>query len=292
VVCYFSADLGCILYSYFKTLRPAEFDTVAAVLRLSQKYFVQHLREQSLAHLEREWPSTLSDWDVRERQATDHTGQYAPRKHYTHPISVINLARELSLDHLLPAAFFDLCRYGPSKIAAGSSAQTSGSKDKGNGSNSAFPKRITEASRLSDIDLCAALRGRESAQRFIASFIDEHLANRGVAEACLNKDGSEDSSRECRESFYFIMLNVMRSVGGIACGRDADPLFTLLQAAEMLERTDFSDGVTTCGLKLCRACKEDFHLVVQHAREKVWDSIPRWFGLDASNQSLISKGGL
>jgi hypothetical protein len=55
----------------------------------------------------------------------------------------------------------------------------------------------------------------------------------------------------CRESFYFIVLNVLRSVGGIACGRDADPLFTLLQAVEMCERTDFSDGTRMCGLRMC-----------------------------------------
>ncbi|KAJ7354523.1 hypothetical protein DFH08DRAFT_855143 [Mycena albidolilacea] len=51
------------------------------------------------------------------------------------------------------------------------------------------------------------------------------------------------------------MLNVLRSVGGIACGRDADPLFTLLQAVEMLERMDFSDGTRVCGLRMCAVRK-------------------------------------
>jgi hypothetical protein len=63
--------------------------------------------------------------------------------------------------------------------------------------------------------------------------------------------------RYCVESFYFILLNVLRSVGGgggIACGRDGDPLFTLVQAVD----TDFSDGVRERGLKMCERCKGDF----------------------------------
>jgi hypothetical protein len=62
----------------------------------------------------------------------------------------------------------------------------------------------------------------------------------------------------CIESFYFILLNVLRSVGGIACGRDGDPLFTLVQAVDMQSRTDFSDGVRQHGLKMCERCKGDF----------------------------------
>jgi hypothetical protein len=97
----------------------------------------------------------------------------------------------------------------------------------------------------------------------------------------------------CAESFYYILLNVLRSVGGIACGRDADPLFTLVQALEMLSRTDFTtadmgtgdtnseggSGQKKCGLKLCAMCKLDFAKAVVRAREEVWALLPAWFGL-------------
>ncbi|KAK7466223.1 hypothetical protein VKT23_004947 [Stygiomarasmius scandens] len=46
----------------------------------------------------------------------------------------------------------------------------------------------------------------------------------------------------CTESFYFVALNLLRAVGGIAVGRDADPLFTIRQAEEMLGRCDFVEG--------------------------------------------------
>jgi len=75
------------------------------------------------------------------------------------------------------------------------------------------------------------------------------------------------------------MLNVLRSVGGIACGRDADPLFTLIQALEMLSRTDFSDGTRQCGLKICAACKADFSQSVTKTRQDIWREIPAWFKL-------------
>ena len=75
------------------------------------------------------------------------------------------------------------------------------------------------------------------------------------------------------------MLNVLRAVGGITHGRDADPLFTLTQMVEMLSRTDFTDGVKRCGLKICGACKADLTDCVTRARQHVWNLIPSWFGL-------------
>ena len=75
------------------------------------------------------------------------------------------------------------------------------------------------------------------------------------------------------------MLNILRLVGGVACGRDSDPLFTLIQAMEMLSRTDFSDGQRQCGLKLCQPCKVDFAASAAKAREEIWSLLPQWFAL-------------
>jgi hypothetical protein len=77
------------------------------------------------------------------------------------------------------------------------------------------------------------------------------------------------------------MLNMLRSVGGIACGRDADALFTLRQAGGMLTRTDFSDGQGECGLGICEGCKAEFAEAVDDARKEVWELMPGWFGLGA-----------
>ena len=90
------------------------------------------------------------------------------------------------------------------------------------------------------------------------------------------------------------MLNVLRSVGGIACGRDADSLFTLVQTVEMLSRTDFSDGVHVCALRICEACKIDFAGATLRAREEMWIALPFWFGLvaeDREGEMGSFKGG-
>ena len=185
----------------------------------------------------------------------------------------------MNLPSILPAALYDLSRYGPSKIMLGTYSpptafelllsQICGS-----------PLPIDKPTRLSREMLCQVLRGREASQRFIITFIARDLNRRSPATECLHRNDDTDAlNHPCRESFYFIMLNILRSVGGIANGRDADPLFTLIQATEMLFRTDLSDGQRQCGLRLCQPCKTDFAMSAAKAREEVWSLMPRWFGL-------------
>ncbi|KAJ7711892.1 hypothetical protein B0H16DRAFT_1343346 [Mycena metata] len=282
---------------YFQSLRANDFPAVAAVLRLSTKYLVEHLRQHCMTRLDLDWPSTLAGWDQREHAATDAQGHYTPRLACPHPILVIHLALDLGLASLLPAALYDLARYGPSKIMAGTPAPPlalafpSESLRTPAAAAAAARQPITLPPAL----LIATYRGREAAQRYLASFITTHLQRRAPAPDCLYRSPSpsdsrslapedarspEYASRPCRDSFYFIMLNLLRSVGGIACGRDADPLFTLLQAVDMLERTDFSDGQSgrMCGLRVCAACKGEFRGCVGRAREEVWGMVPGWFG--------------
>ncbi|KAI5119753.1 hypothetical protein M0805_004085 [Coniferiporia weirii] len=260
---------------YLRQLSASDFKYVSAVLRLSTKYFVEHLRERCVNRLMIDWPCTLASWDSREIEATDAFGRYSPRARFAHPIHVINFAREMGITNVLPCAFYDLCRYGPSKIVAG----VLNSKSDG-----PIKRRVDDAGPeakaiyLSLDDLRIALLGRERAQRIIATFIEDELSNREPAEDCHNRE--QDGGRVCRESFYFIMLNLLRSIGGLANGRDCDPLFSLTQAADMMSRADFSDGTQFCSLKICAACKMDFAQSVKAARERVWLQIPSWFGME------------
>lgn len=258
---------------YFKQLLATDFDSIASVLRLSSKYFIEHLRERCLSRLMIDWPCSLSAWDSRETEATDSFGRYAPRTRFAHPILVINFARELGLANLLPCAFYDLCRYGPSKIVAGAS------KPHSSGPIQSLDSTPSELVVLSNTDLHIALQGRERAQRVVASFIEEELTNREPCTDCYNR--ATDTGRTCREAFYYITLNMLRALGGLASGRDCDPLFSLAQAAEMMSRTDYtSDGTTFCSLRLCAACKAEFAQTVKHGRERIWMQIPSWFGME------------
>ncbi|KIJ19652.1 hypothetical protein PAXINDRAFT_127876 [Paxillus involutus ATCC 200175] len=278
---------------YFPERHASDFSALSSVLRLSTKYFVEHLRVQCLARLAHDWPATLAEWDQREAAATDASGRYAPRDTYAHPILAINLALELDLPAVLPSAFYDLSRYAPSKILSGARAPPSAfaspdpcplrselGENPSAGLEEPGERARPPSIHLSHDSLVRTLKGRERAQLYISTFLTRALQHH-PSPSCSRSTGPRTAaaSAHCIESFYFIHLNVLRSVGGIACGRDADPLFTLMQATEMLERKDFSDGVKTCGLKLCGVCKREWRGEVGRAREEVWQLIPAWFGL-------------
>lgn len=257
---------------YFANSLANNFLVVSAVLRLSTKYLIDHLRHRCLFHLRADWPSTLEEWDAREKLTVDGKGVYCPREMVAHPTLVIRLAKDLQLYDLLPAAYYDLSRYGPRRIVSGAPwpAPTPSSID----------KEQRPAVYLDRHELQLVLLGRESGQRFLSAFIEAELTGRPIAAQCDNK--LQDAGRVCRESTYYVMLNVLRAIGGITHGRDADPLFTLTLTVEMLSRTDFTDGVRRCGLKICSACKADLRECVEKARRHVWALIPQWFGLEAA----------
>ncbi|ESK97864.1 hypothetical protein Moror_17293 [Moniliophthora roreri MCA 2997] len=293
------------LYLVHRPHRPrsTQFPSLVGVLRLSAKYFVSSLRELCLERLAFDWPTTLSGWDVREAESTDEKGVYIPREFSAHPVLVIELAKELGLMECLPSALYDLSRYGPSKIFVGAPGlkdvlgKEKTTMDSAVGSSSPDEHSASTSQddgvpfvRLSQDLLLRTLRGRERAQRFMHKFVMTRILNRPPSRDCfLRSDPPIDGivSRGCHESFYYITLNVLRAVGGIACGRDADPLFTLLQAVEMLSRMDFVDGGENTedhgrkrGLKICGACKVDFADECYRARRAVWRELPKWFGLE------------
>ncbi|KXN80743.1 hypothetical protein AN958_08102 [Leucoagaricus sp. SymC.cos] len=291
---------------YFKFPRANDFPAIAAVLRLATKYMVEPLRIRCLHRLHLDWPPSLQGWDQREAAATDESGRYLPRDTCPHPILVIHLALEMGVPTILPAAFYDLSRYGPSKILTGASKPLvaydiivgKSTVEQAEDSQPVVTAHTTSRMvQFSHALLCKTLRGREASQRFIATFLARELYNRQPATDCLNKHNPA-TLVQCTESFYYIMLNVLRSVGGIAHGRDADPLFTLVQALEMLSRTDFttadsaggetnvgggeggaSVGQKRCGLRMCSMCKVDFAKAIARAREEVWGLLPTWFEL-------------
>ncbi|KLO17471.1 hypothetical protein SCHPADRAFT_925803 [Schizopora paradoxa] len=281
-------DLRCFLRAlydglYYKNLSANDFSVISSVMRISTKYLFDHLQERSASRLSMDWPNTLAGWDSRELEAMDALGRYNPRTRFAQPIYVINFAREVGHLNILPSAFYDLCRYSPSKIIEGApllpapEIVSSMSTVSQAGQEGQSPDGVMNV-LLSPSDARLVLLGRESAQRAAASFIEDELSSRSIAADCHNRE--REGGRVCRESFYFIMLNLLRAVGGIAHGRECDPLYTLTQAVEMTSRSDFSDGLQLCSLKICAACKLDFAHSVALGREQIWSKIPSWFGME------------
>jgi hypothetical protein len=295
----------CCTRRYFRQPFVQDFPFLSSVLRLSCKYFICIPRRQCLERLQSYFPTTLAEWDRRERMSLAADGHYDPRREIPSPIHVINLARELNVGSILPAAFYDLARYGTSKTAVGTeplprlvlevpndenspaSASTSVSESEGTGyapfpyplsSRFASPMLMQDTSlvRLSYDDLILTFRGREMMQRSVSTFLSLHLKNRMPAAGCTVPGGGQ----ACRDAFYFITLNTLRAVGGIAAGRDGDPLFTLGQMIDMLHHTEWVDGQYLRGLPMCGKCRDEFIPAVHAGRQAIWDQIPVWFELE------------
>jgi hypothetical protein len=126
---------------------------------------------------------------------------------------------------------------------------------------------------LSHDDLVLTFHGRESLQRSVATFLDAQVKNRTPALGCTG-------GQTCRDAFYFITLNTLRAVGGVAAGRDGDPLFSLGQMIDMLHHTEWVDGRYLRGLPMCGKCREEFIPAVHAGRQVIWDQIPGWFELE------------
>lgn len=294
---------------YFHQPFVQDFPFLASVLRLSCKYFICIPRRQCLERLQSYFPTTLVEWDRRERMSFATDGHYDPRYEIPSPIHVINLARELNVGSILPAAFYDLARYGTSKTAAGTeplphlvleipggenSTASASSASEGTDHAAAFPSpspspsplslrfaspmlmQDTSPVRLSHDDLVLTFRGREMMQRSVSTFLSSHVKNRIPADGCTVPGGGQ----ACRDAYYFITLNTLRAVGGIAAGRDGDPLFTLGQMIDMLHHTEWVDGQYLRGLPMCGKCRDEFIPTVHAGRQAIWDQIPAWFGLE------------
>ncbi|KIK52868.1 hypothetical protein GYMLUDRAFT_179637 [Collybiopsis luxurians FD-317 M1] len=267
---------------YLSFPRPAHFARLASVLRLSTKYLVPHLRQQCLERLTLDWPCTLEAWDARENEALGPNTCYSPRQYTPHPTLVIDLAIELSLDQFLPSAFYDLSRYGPSKIMYG----TPGIK-----SILVSPDEEPRYVCLSNQLFIRTLRGRECAQRFLLDFLSTHVENRQPSVKCLYRHPLHPSltkSHPCVQGFQQIYFDTFRCIGGVAIGRDADPLFTLNQAMERLTKPHRIESERMRAL-MCSPCKLEFLDVCARGREAAWGCIPSWFGLE---EVIEGWGGL
>ncbi|EIN08683.1 hypothetical protein PUNSTDRAFT_144161 [Punctularia strigosozonata HHB-11173 SS5] len=88
--------------SFYRSDIATPYPVVAGILRLASKYAVSFLRERCIAHLSLSYPSSLSDWKVRERQQ-DRAVTDIPAH------AIVNLAREVNALSLLPTALYCYC---------------------------------------------------------------------------------------------------------------------------------------------------------------------------------------
>lgn len=75
-----------------------EYAAVVGILKLSAKYDIPHLHHSAIAHLSKIYPTTLAEWDQREKALS--SASYPP-------FAVLELAHSMDIPHILPAVFYD-----------------------------------------------------------------------------------------------------------------------------------------------------------------------------------------
>ncbi|KAJ7287571.1 hypothetical protein C8J57DRAFT_1431101 [Mycena rebaudengoi] len=250
------------LYDGLSTVKfdPANFATVDALLRLTTKYQVVHIRSSLLRELQRvQWPVRLAEWETREAAATDANGHYNARLHYPHPILVINLGRAINAADILPSAFYDLSRSLVSETTAG------------------YTDSENTLHQLSPDDLMSLLKGREHASRFLSTFIVNELEGREPSQNCIHR-GDEDAAqrRSCQAAFEACTFEILQNVNGVT-HRSSDPLFAIVDA-ELMQTRDEPQGQVSV-LRACEFCRLEFGAAVDQAREEFWSKLPAWFSV-------------
>lgn len=177
-----------------------------------------------------------------------------------------------------------------------------GESDEDSGMNSSHRGQQREC--LDRADLLLVLRGKERLAEFSADFIRIVIDERMIAEQCDKVD-----PERCRRAFRGLFEFLLRKVAGAATTRPpanggqedfgtlgaaaptagevsltSDPL-TVLQLAleELAKEKEEADNDLQLWPPLthgaCDGCKEEFQTEVIQARERCWEYMHHWFGL-------------
>ncbi|KAJ2922495.1 hypothetical protein H1R20_g14597, partial [Candolleomyces eurysporus] len=261
------ADLGCFLSALYDGVTHLsssieDFAVMAAILRLSTKYEVEHVRIETLRKLAPTWPRNLLSWDIRESNATN-AGLYKPRAVYPHPIMVIPLFREVKAYEFLPSAFYDLSRCVASDIVSGWS----------------YPADPSTSWHLDMNEIMTVLKGKEQASRYLSTFIVNELEGREPSSSCLFKNDPDPVKRRiCPAAFEAVTFEIVRDCNGVVCHRITDPLFAILDSY-LMQKRDNPIGKGRITFRACDVCREEFAHSVETARNTLWQKLPSWFGV-------------
>ncbi|KAJ7065848.1 hypothetical protein C8F01DRAFT_1352014 [Mycena amicta] len=107
--------LKALLYServlFYPPPLPTALEILSSVLRMSHKYDIYVLRKRALAHLDAVHPTTLAALDALPCEAWTWLTRSDSGPDTEYVLATIVLAREFSLDWILPLAFYRVCRF-------------------------------------------------------------------------------------------------------------------------------------------------------------------------------------
>jgi hypothetical protein len=181
--------------------------------------------------------------------------------------AVINLAREVNAPDLLPAAFYDLCRYSYSQIYEPTEDEPL--------------YQPTPSPTLLPLDMQRLSLGKEAAQHNITALIQTmghaqtHI--RAQTHTHVRKTSSGGicvSAAACRKDFSELVdLATQHYLFDRERGH-CDPLYVSEELGQ-LKSAEFSE---------CKACARSLEAWAAREREKMWRMIPLWFRLESPSE--------
>lgn len=255
--------LQCVLLTSGNREFPLESDknfiALSAILRLATKYGAKRMRENAIQTLQRKFPSTLLDWDLLAENATLHWT--------SDPISVINLAREVSAFTVMPAAMAFLTN----DASAGE----------------VFGIQVHEGTRLRTPP--RTLKAPEDIRGFALMKEYNHYSVVTLINFVygLGKDCQQPPELEPHPS-GMAPVGARRhehraSICSKVFGGFADMLAMKLKREDLMGYRQFSKLVWQEGmsqeLPICRQCRLHFKNGCQYHQEKWWNNIPHILGL-------------
>ncbi|KAI0074102.1 hypothetical protein K474DRAFT_1602155 [Panus rudis PR-1116 ss-1] len=230
-------------------------------LRLASKYQIEPLRERLVELFLHSWPKTLTEFDSAEkafREKAFHHQVHGDRQFrindrfaedsFPEPASAIQLARELDIRGVLPAAFYSLAR-----IPFDNDRETR---------HKLYGPAIRTA-RWCMLDLEGhrqVIRGREKLMFWLLG-----EAMQSLQTACRSVCRTTTCAPQLAE---FIAAEIL------------DNEAILLDPLHLLGMLDNSTGLERPDLELCESCWKEVCQVAGPLRQAIWSELPEMFSLE------------
>jgi hypothetical protein len=247
-------------YSFlpFKRLRPSTPALVLGPLKLATKYQADRMRKHIISYLEKDWPTTLDDWDKLIYASEETSSDSVPHTDergccdtglLPDPIPFISLARSCDCRRLLGTILYSLC------------------PDAG--------LRRDKLSRMAPRDLMTLTLGAKSMMKFISRATNNELAI-AVRE--------EQFGYDCRARMCHVFVFKWWSAILVDIIFHGDPLTTIRTRVMNLRhnlknRRDQEEWEIPTDM--CHTCQERLADHLSKLRYKLFDELPSFFGSDA-----------
>ncbi|KDR82663.1 hypothetical protein GALMADRAFT_839107 [Galerina marginata CBS 339.88] len=219
---------------------PEGFFHLAGILRLATKYFIGQIRRQAIEYLSQTWPTTLKGHDEMVHAALNSPSVNNLTYPYVHPLHVLNLAREVNANVVIPSALYFLSLYPLSGILQGDHAKLL----------LEHPSKPSSSLTPSDIVLYTLMF--QHRLQVMEDFIRQFCSQRSPKPVC-------GHAVTCGKGFSRLISQLHRS-WTLRTG----PLYYILQAMQSTAE-DFT---------ICSVCRSDFKREASSLRQKVWDDLP------------------